>query len=42
MIKRISIFLLFNLIGYGQGKDPIKDYKHYIENQQVISENKEP
>ncbi|PTM10827.1 MAG: beta-galactosidase [Bacteroidetes bacterium] len=44
MIKRFTIFtlLLFSLSIYSQQKDPIKDYKHYIENEQVISENKEP
>lgn len=44
MIKRFTIFtlLLFCLSVYSQEKDPIKDYKHYIENEQVISENKEP
>ncbi|MFT5217154.1 MAG: beta-galactosidase [Glaciecola sp.] len=44
MIKRISIFTLFIfcLTVYSQEKDPIKDYKYYIENEQVISENKEP
>ena len=44
MIKKISIFTLFIfcLTAYSQEKDPIKDYKYYIENEQVISENKEP
>ncbi len=44
MIKKLTIFtlLLFCLLSYSQEKDPIKDYKHYIENEQVISENKEP
>ena len=44
MIKKTTIFALFifSLTSFGQEKDPIKDYKHYIENEQVISENKEP
>ncbi len=44
MIKKISIFtfLLFCLTAYCQEKDPIKDFKYYIENEQVISENKLP
>ncbi|MCB0461413.1 MAG: glycoside hydrolase family 2 TIM barrel-domain containing protein [Flavobacteriaceae bacterium] len=44
MIKKLTLLtlLLFSLSIYCQEKDPIKDYKHYIENEQVISENKEP
>jgi len=44
MIKKLTIFtlLLFSLSVYCQEKYPIKDYQHYIENEQVISENKEP
>jgi len=44
MIKKISIFtfFIFCLTAYSQEKDPIKDYKHYIENELIISENKEP
>ena len=44
MIKKISIFtyFIFCLTAFSQQKDPIKEYKHYIENEQVISENKEP
>ena len=44
MIRKISIFtfFMFCLTAYSQQKDPIKDYKYYIENEQVISENKEP
>ena len=44
MIKKISIFtyFVFCLTAFSQQKDPIKEYKHYIENEQVISENKEP
>ena len=43
MIKKITIFtlLLFCLSINSQQKDPIKDYEHFIENEQVISENKE-
>jgi beta-galactosidase len=33
---------MFFLTVHSQKKDPIKDYKYYIENEQVISENKEP
>jgi beta-galactosidase len=44
MIKKISILTLItvSLTTYSQKKDPIKDYKHYIENEQIISEHKEP
>lgn len=44
MIKKCLtyFFLSANLVIYSQDKDPIKDYKYYIENEQVISENKEP
>jgi beta-galactosidase len=43
MIKKYFIFglLFYNAVGLSQHKNPIKDYKHYIENEQVISENKE-
>ncbi|MCO4820455.1 MAG: DUF4981 domain-containing protein [Flavobacteriaceae bacterium] len=44
MIKKILLFTFYIccLTIYCQQKDPIKDYKYYIENEQVISENKEP
>ena len=44
MIKKIAIFtyFIFCLTAFSQQKDPIKEYQHYIENEQVISENKEP
>ena len=32
--------LFFSIYLYSQQKDPIADYKHYIENEQVIEENK--
>ncbi len=35
-----TIFLLLSIIAMGQNSDPIKDYKNYIENEQVISEYK--
>ncbi|MDO5977490.1 glycoside hydrolase family 2 TIM barrel-domain containing protein [Flavivirga spongiicola] len=37
----LPFFLLSTLI-YSQQKNPITDYKYYIENEQVISENKLP
>jgi len=44
MIKKTIVFTFFLccLSALGQEKDPIKDYKYYIENELVISENKEP
>jgi len=44
MIKKTIVFTFFLgcLTVIGQVKDPIKDYKHYIENELVIFENKEP
>lgn len=43
MIKKIIpiAFIFFFLSSQSQEKDPITDYKHYIENELVISENKE-
>jgi beta-galactosidase len=43
MIKKFILYtlLLSSLSINSQQKDPIKDYKHFIENEQVISENKE-
>ena len=36
-----TIFAFFAILNVnGQQKDPLKDYKHYIENEAVISENK--
>lgn len=37
----LSVFLL-TISLYGKQKDPIEDYKYYIENEQVISEHKLP
>lgn len=43
MIKKVTIIIIFifSLTAFSQQKDPIKDYNYYIENEQVISENKE-
>ena len=38
--KAIVFFLFFGSWAYAQEKNPIKDYQHYIENEQVIGENK--
>ena len=43
MLKKIStltLTILFVLISYGQAINPIVNYKYYIENEQMISENK--
>ena len=42
MTKKIAIitFVLINLALFSQEKDPINDYKYYIENEMVIGENK--
>ncbi len=48
MILKKNSFIMLSLIGVfftstslsSQNKHPIKDYKHYIENEKVISENK--
>ena len=38
----IVSFFLLSMSLYGQQKNPITDYKYYIENENVISENKLP
>lgn len=48
MINKKISFLIFQMVclflsvtnTYAQDKDPIKDYKHFIENEAVISDNK--
>tara|TARA_R110001592_G_scaffold58841_1_gene178495 strand:- start:3643 stop:6996 length:3354 start_codon:yes stop_codon:yes gene_type:complete len=37
---QMAVLLFFAINITSQTNDPIKDYKHYIENEQVISENK--
>jgi len=39
-LTTLIIVLLVTINSFGQQKDPISDYKHYIENEKVISENK--
>ena len=41
MMFQLAMLCFFVLNVQAQDKDPIKDYKHYIENEGVISENKE-
>jgi len=38
--KIIIAFLIIGFVSYSQQKNPISNYKYYIENEQVISENK--
>lgn len=38
----VFILCFISFHGYSQDKDPIKNYKYYIENEQVIGENKLP
>ncbi|MBU2949304.1 DUF4981 domain-containing protein [Tamlana agarivorans] len=38
--KIIIVFLTIGFVSYSQQKNPISNYKYFIENEQVISENK--
>ena len=41
LFTNVNLILFFiSVFGFSQTKDPIKDYKYYIENEQIISENK--